>query len=1090
MSTTARIVFVCTGLALAACSSSQPPVTQVPPAGQVLTFTASPASLPGPGEVTLSWTTKDATHVSLTQLDKGSITIDGTQADGSVTLRLEQSTSFLLSARGEGGTTSRPLAVTVGGESVNGIIFEVTPKEVLPGETVTLTWYAPGATSISLREVGLGELPTNGQIVSGTLTRQPTKTTTYRLEVDSTKSVTAEVVVKPVIELFALDGPAPAPGEMVTLAWKTSGASMLTIEKGGSATPLLSESDPVKVAQGQLTDTVSAALPPSGVLTYRLTLGTGAAAVVRGLEIRLAGGLRITALTTPTYVRPNVDAPVTWATSGAQRVELLQDGQSIYIAGTQAQANAGSTSVRTPPSGTTQVQLRANGVGGSFASRMATIEVVGLPTVQSFTASATSLAEGGAPVTLSWQVNEARHVRITDLSTNVVVHDRVGAQAVAGSVVVFPNRAQVGYRLEGDNGAGDTITPRVITVNVAQIGTLTYERRLATGATVNVTGHSVDGGTELTGLPNVIRNAPGAAFIDIRDSGTEIEFVSADTTPEVVTIPGFTTTLFGTTFATTSASISPNGHMRLDGPASTSTIPTGPLGSNLEPLTLAPYTEDLFLGPDAHVHWQMDTVANEQRLIVQWTDVEGYVDDTARLTFQAQVHSNGKVVFAYQKLLNPIATPAIGVVNFTETQVVIPQTVPVAGDTFTYFGPPASFPVPMVIEAAPYFARVKVPQGSVEVTGNPRADLQITEINPRPADAGVVNGEWIEVLNRGATAEDLMGWTFELGTTSTFTVPSTLPVPAGGRIVVAQDTLLGDPSIGITAAATYPTTFAMSDTSGTLKLRYGTAGLASQVTWDSAMVPASGVAVRFDPNDPSLVYNSSTSQLGCSAPASAPTYGTSAQRGTPGAANGTPCFGFQLERADAGSFVSIADAGTALLLGTAASVNDVLLPLTLPAPVTLFGASTSTLSVSTNGFVAATAPTSSLPTNRTVPSTPFTVAPFWDDLTGTAATGAGIYWQQLDPDATPASGDEVTIVSWEGWRPSATTTASLNFQVKLFASGALEYHYGALSGSTQTHLGSSATVWLEHPTGRAALPAQINSATLAPNSVIRYVPLP
>ena len=42
-------------------------------------------------------------------------------------------------------------------------------------------------------------------------------------------------------------------------------------------------------------------------------------------------------------------------------------------------------------------------------------------------------------------------------------------------------------------------------------------------------------------------------------------------------------------------------------------------------------------------------------------------------------------------------------------------------------------------------------------------------------------------------------------------------------------------------------------------------------------------------------------------------------------------------------------------------------------------------------------------------------------------------------------------LSWERWRYSTTSTYDLNFQVKFFDNGNIEFHYGDMNASTTTN---------------------------------------
>ncbi|MBL8954611.1 MAG: hypothetical protein JNK82_27790, partial [Myxococcaceae bacterium] len=198
----------------------------------------------------------------------------------------------------------------------------------------------------------------------------------------------------------------------------------------------------------------------------------------------------------------------------------------------------------------------------------------------------------------------------------------------------------------------------------------------------------------------------------------------------------------------------------------------------------------------------------------------------------------------------------------------------------------------------------------------------------------------------------------------------------------------------------------------------------------------------------------------------------------------------------AGGFQPIAATGTLLTAST--STTGAVFPVALPQPIRYYGDDVSTLYVSQHGWMSTTAITAPTSTNRTEPSSTApmgSIAPFWDLMSAGAAMTTGLFWQQLDPDGLPATGDEVTIVSWEAFRSSTSTLYNLNFQTKFFANGDIEYHYGTMSSTSTTatvHQGSSATSWLESRDNLAALAINVSSVSpgIQPNTAFRFTYTP
>ncbi len=124
------------------------------------------------------------------------------------------------------------------------LIFDVTPGEIIKGDSVTLTWRVTGAGSVTIhpgvRESGLPE---------DTMLHQPVESTTYRLELPGGITREARVVVlpaplPPVIERFTVDPPQQVRGQELTLSWRVSGdTSRVEISRGSELIRDLSPTD-------------------------------------------------------------------------------------------------------------------------------------------------------------------------------------------------------------------------------------------------------------------------------------------------------------------------------------------------------------------------------------------------------------------------------------------------------------------------------------------------------------------------------------------------------------------------------------------------------------------------------------------------------------------------------------------------------------------------------------------------------------------------------------------------------------------------------------------------------------------------------
>ncbi len=134
------------------------------PQPNVASFTATPTAVDSGQTATLTWTTQNATAV----------TLDGAAVDlnGSKTVTVASTTTYTLAATGATGTTpaNKTLTVTVNPKIVS---FTAKPATVGIGQSTTLTWETTGATSVTL----------NGEAVNakGNASKVITQDTTFTL---------------------------------------------------------------------------------------------------------------------------------------------------------------------------------------------------------------------------------------------------------------------------------------------------------------------------------------------------------------------------------------------------------------------------------------------------------------------------------------------------------------------------------------------------------------------------------------------------------------------------------------------------------------------------------------------------------------------------------------------------------------------------------------------------------------------------------------------------------------------------------------------------------------------------------------------
>ena len=136
-------------------------------------FAANPSGIDSGQSSTLTWTTSNATSVSISG-------VGAVSADGSTTVWPSATTTYTLTANGTGGPVTRQVTVTVNPPSVTIDSFVASPTSITSGQSSTLSWTTSNATSVSIDQ-GIGTVSADGST-----TVWPTSTTTYTLTADGT----------------------------------------------------------------------------------------------------------------------------------------------------------------------------------------------------------------------------------------------------------------------------------------------------------------------------------------------------------------------------------------------------------------------------------------------------------------------------------------------------------------------------------------------------------------------------------------------------------------------------------------------------------------------------------------------------------------------------------------------------------------------------------------------------------------------------------------------------------------------------------------------------------------------------------------
>lgn len=579
-------------------------------------------------------------------------------------------------------------------------------------------------------------------------------------------------------------------------------------------------------------------------------------------------------------------------------------------------------------------------------------------------------------------------------------------------------------------------------------------------------------------------NANG--FDDISSTGQKLTF-PRETDDDSATLPsGFPTVLFGTQVGST-IKVATNGYLVFGPHTNDDNFVGQPLPNpSMEAFAVAPYWADLnAVPPDGGVYWQIKDAGTGKVLIVQWDKMRTYDTNEEGVTFQAKIYDTGQLDFEYRAMPTGAVSSGTGAQGPSTAWGF--GTTASANSGVTLFGP-ATRPVtvPAVVPGTVTGTFV-LPNGTLDRASytfnsvvNSR-ELVVTEVMARST---APQGEWLEISNRTPVPADLSSWTLQLS--GGRNVPLMGVVPAYGSAVYGQST---DPAQNGDAGVTYALTgLSLNDANETMRL--SRVVNLTQLSYGGAS--DAGTARVFD-RGPFIGRNGQTFNNGQVCEATAPY--SSTQLGTPG--RETTCgFGYVLQSVP-GQYFEIASTGTRLFnTPTGTSQAALTFPSGAPPPV-LFGMSYPSLYVNINGWVSPNNSTSSGNANKLEPSTTApvgTLAVYWDDLLPRAnvTPASDVYWKRVAANEDPRVRLPHWIIEWKSViRDDPNTTRDdMNFQVKFFDDGVIEYHYGRMDGTyyDARSTGTRATVWLENPGGTLALPICIESDCIASNSGYRFSP--
>jgi serine/threonine-protein kinase len=201
------------------------------PAPVIASFTASSLSIQPGQSSQLQWKVQNATEV---KIDQGIGTV---QAESSTTLKPNETTTYVLTATGEGGVQTGRVTISVTALPKPVIkTFIAAPKKIQPGDSVQLFWTAQNAAEAYLGSEGspdVTKVDTDGPVEV-----KPTKTTTFILTIKgaggNSDTKTAQVIVESAPQVAQPPAP-PVPQATVAAEDSDSKTVLATMQRYSDA---------------------------------------------------------------------------------------------------------------------------------------------------------------------------------------------------------------------------------------------------------------------------------------------------------------------------------------------------------------------------------------------------------------------------------------------------------------------------------------------------------------------------------------------------------------------------------------------------------------------------------------------------------------------------------------------------------------------------------------------------------------------------------------------------------------------------------------------------------------------------------------
>jgi hypothetical protein len=418
-------------------------------------FSASATTINAGQSTTLAFNVSNSTTRLITDLASGTETNLATES-GTLVVTPATTRSYRLTASNDCNTVTQDVTITVTQAPVISA-FTASASPICAGQSTTLSWTATGGTAATIAAPGLPGSPVSVDPNSGTLAVTPSSTTTYTLTVtndagSATSTTTVTVTPAPTIPTFTATPATINQGQSSTLAWTSANGTSATI------TDLLAGTV-INVGLNS-----SLVVTPATTRTYRLNISGSCGTATQDVMVTVNASVVINSFAAS--VSPICDgqsSTLSWSATGGTAATISASG----LPGSPVSVNPNSGSLVVTPNTTTTYTLTVTGAGGQSATSQTTVTVNQPPTINTFTASPTTI-NAGQSTTLSWTTTNASYTVLTDLATG----NNIAVFAPNDSYLATPASTRT-YRLTAADAAGCALPTRDIIITVTTCQTIT-----------------------------------------------------------------------------------------------------------------------------------------------------------------------------------------------------------------------------------------------------------------------------------------------------------------------------------------------------------------------------------------------------------------------------------------------------------------------------------------------------------------------------------------------------------------------------------------------------------------------------------------